>query len=82
VIALSKHSTAIAALVGVIVMLASVAAQAEEEASSAELAKKLQNLVADLISVPLSSGQLDPDHARQGLVHDSAALQSNGAVLR
>ena len=52
---MSKNSTVIAALVGVIVLMASVSAQAEEEASSAELAKKLQNPVADLISLPLQS---------------------------
>jgi hypothetical protein len=51
---LNKNSTAIAALVGVVVLLVSVSAQAEE-GSSADLAKKLQNPVADLISVPLQS---------------------------
>jgi hypothetical protein len=55
VIPLSKNSAVIAVLVSVIVLMASVSAQAEEEASSAELAKKLQNPVADLISLPLQS---------------------------
>ena len=51
---LNTKSTVIAALVGVVVLMASVSVRAEE-ASSADLAKKLQNPVADLISVPLQS---------------------------
>jgi hypothetical protein len=51
---MNKNRRMIAALVVVVVLMASVSVQAEEE-SSEDLAKKLQNPVASLISVPVQS---------------------------
>ena len=47
--------TKLIALLAVTVLLGATLAHAQTEASSAELAKKLQNPVASLISVPLQS---------------------------
>jgi len=50
---MNRRTTVVAALVVAVVLIASVSVQAEDD--SAELAKKLQNPIANLISVPLQS---------------------------